>query len=356
MKAPNKEMVILAREARELTQRALADAIEVTQGTVSKIEHGQIEASDEVILKIALCLGFPVEFFYQQLSINDLPPSFFRRRLTDVPQKTIKAVRARWALLLRGLALLMPAVDFPECRVPQIDLGALGIGPDEVARRIRRLWAVPVGPIQNMTTLVEQMGVMVIPFDFGSDRIDGMSIYDRSLDLPPVIFVNNKIPGDRQRFTTAHELGHIAMHTHRDSLNDHELEDQADIFASEFLLPTDQIIGHLQSLSIQTLLGLKVHWKASMASLLMKASSLDLISDWHRTNLWKQFSKRGWKTVEPSPLPREEPGLLRQLLTLHQRELGYSDEELCALLCNISRDDMVALYAAAKPPGLRLVQ
>jgi Zn-dependent peptidase ImmA (M78 family)/transcriptional regulator with XRE-family HTH domain len=357
MSEPNRELIVLAREAREYTQEALAESIGVAQGTISKVENGQAIASDDLLQKISARLGFPLAFFFQELRTNELPSSFFRRRLTEISQKTIKAVRARWSILVRGLRVLLSAVEFPESRVPSFDLATLGIGSADAAQRTRLHWRVPIGPVANVTALVEFMGVLVVPFDFGSDRIDGMSIHDRSLGLPPVILVNKTIPGDRQRFTILHELGHLVLHSHLSpNFEDRALEHEADIFASEFLLPSDSIRGHLVSISLPILFGLKLHWKASIQALLMKADSLDMISESHKQRLWSTLSKRGWKRVEPNPIPREEPALLRQLVQLHEERLGYSEEELCSILCNISREDFRALYPTTKLAGLKLVQ
>lgn len=351
----NGEMITLARDWRGITQEELATASSVAQGTISKIENGRTDVPDDIVDRIAQALGFPREFFFQDIRMVELPQSFFRRRLTNVPQRTLKAARARWAVTLRGLRTLLEAVDFPECKAPRIDLGQSGMGPEEAARWLRREWNVPIGPVQNVTALIEKMGVLVVPFDFGSDRVAGMSISEPSLGLPPVIFVNRFTTGDRQRFTLLHELCHVCCHAHLvgDSSAERDLEDEADLFASEFLLPSAQIIGHLAEFKLSSLPGLKVHWKASMAALLMKARTLGLLSDTRNTNLWREFSRRGWKK-EPDTVPVEPPELLRRVVSLHEKQLGYTEAELCAILGHIGVADLPCLYPVEKR-GLRIV-
>ena len=52
------------RESRGLTQGQLAEMAGVTQGTISKIEHGNMNVSLEKITAIAAALGIhPVEMF-----------------------------------------------------------------------------------------------------------------------------------------------------------------------------------------------------------------------------------------------------------------------------------------------------
>lgn len=48
------------REAIDMTQRQLAAAVEVSQQTISNIEHGIRRPSDAVRVRIAAVLGVPV--------------------------------------------------------------------------------------------------------------------------------------------------------------------------------------------------------------------------------------------------------------------------------------------------------
>src|SRR6266545_2894496 len=155
--SPSKrELIVVAREARGFTQEMLSEAIGVAQGTLSKVENGQMPAAPELVEKIGGALDFPVDFFSADLRVRELPPSFFRRRLTGVPQKTIKAIRANWAIMLRSLPVLLAPVDFPEARVPFIDLAAAGKTPSAAAHEMRVNWHMSVGPVPNLVTLLEQ--------------------------------------------------------------------------------------------------------------------------------------------------------------------------------------------------------
>ena len=79
-----------------------------------------------------------------------------------------------------------------------------------MADRIRAAWLIPDGAINNLTILVESAGVIIIESDFGTNGIDGTSLWIS--ETPPLIFINKDLPQDRYRFTLAHELGHLIMH------------------------------------------------------------------------------------------------------------------------------------------------
>ena len=104
-----------------------------------------------------------------------------------------------------------------------------------------KTWLVPDGPISNLTASCERAGIIVVWCDFDAP-IDEITM--RVRDLPPCIFLNGGATADRMRFSLAHELGHIIMHR----IPTDEMEDEANRFAGEFLVPekllTNQVIGN----------------------------------------------------------------------------------------------------------------
>lgn len=58
------------------------------------------------------------------------------------------------------------------------------------------------------------------------------------------MFLNPKKTAEHGRFDAAHELGHLAMHTHTVPRN-REAELEADRFASAFLMPRGDVFGHV---------------------------------------------------------------------------------------------------------------
>ena len=58
----NPAMFVIAREARGLTQNALAERLGIKQAAVSKIENGVQAASDAVVAAYVRELNFPASF------------------------------------------------------------------------------------------------------------------------------------------------------------------------------------------------------------------------------------------------------------------------------------------------------
>ncbi len=89
----------------------------------------------------------------------------------------------------------------------------------------RRAWYLPSGPVSSMMECLERAGCIVMMCDMAEAKIDAASY--QVPGLPPVIFVNDALSGDRLRFTLAHELGHLILHRYPKP----EMEREADTFA-----------------------------------------------------------------------------------------------------------------------------
>jgi Zn-dependent peptidase ImmA (M78 family) len=194
-----------------------------------------------------------------------------------------------------------------------------------VAKAVRQYLMLPRGPVKNMTTALEDFGVVVVPFDPGTHMFSGASLLTEKPNY--VTVVNASMPGDRWRYTLAHELGHIVMH----SLPTPNMEEEADRFASEFLMPSDEIGPYLSDLTMDKLASLKKYWNVSMAAILKHAQVHGKITERQYRLLWEKMGKAGYRMREPAELdvPVEKPTILPQLLELHLKELGYTTEQLC---------------------------
>jgi Zn-dependent peptidase ImmA (M78 family)/DNA-binding XRE family transcriptional regulator len=324
------QLIILARESRGFSQSALAYQLAISQGTLSKIENGQASASDELIQKLSKFLNYPLGFFSQHYTFRNLPISFYRKRVST-KAAIVHAIRARINILRLHVLSLLKSVDIPECRVPFVDLAEYGGSPERVAQELRVRWHLPRGPIENLTRTLEDAGVIIIRCDFGTRQVDAVSFYEPMDDLPPMIFVSETIPGDRLRFSLAHETAHLILHSHL-PLPGEGIEDEADRFASELLMPATDIRNFLTRPTLTKLATLKPYWGVAIQALLMRAGQLGQITERQRRYLWMQVSGAGYRTQEPLPIPVEEPTLISELIQTHLEELGYDDTALSKLL------------------------
>jgi Zn-dependent peptidase ImmA (M78 family) len=262
-------------------------------------------------------------------------PSWFHRKRKHLPRAVLDRIHAEIAIRIRNISKLLQSTDVTAPQiVPQIDVDDFSGSIADIARHVRERWAVPRGPIANLIDLIERAGALVVPCDFGVSEIDAVGM--RLQGMPPLMFVNAGAPTDRLRFTVAHELGHLIMH----SLPNQDMEEQADLFASEFLMPELEIRPQLQRVDLTVLAVLKRVWRVSMAALLVRAKQLKVITQAKYTALWKQMSALGFRRREPGELDLapETPRLLDELLAFHRERLSMSLDDLLALFTLHDRD------------------
>jgi Zn-dependent peptidase ImmA (M78 family)/DNA-binding XRE family transcriptional regulator len=337
--AVNPAMIILAREARGLTQTELAELIGVSQAMLSKVEAGGKAPTEAMLSRLAEHLQYPETFFYQTDPVFGPGLSeFFHRKRQDVGVKTLAKIHAQINIIRMHVARLLRSVDFKSPnRIRPIDLDEFEQKPDEIARAVRRAWQIPDGPIPNVIRVIEDAGGIVIRYPFGTPRVDAISRWVPG--MPPLFFVNEGMPTDRERLTLCHELGHLVMH----DVPNGDMEAQANQFASEFLMPAREIAPQLDRVSLARLAAMKPYWRVSMAALLYRAEFLKRIPRRSSQFLWMQMTP--YKRQEPPELDLapEEPTLLREILDLHRNTFGYGLPEFAQML-NAKPAELVTTY------------
>jgi Zn-dependent peptidase ImmA (M78 family)/DNA-binding XRE family transcriptional regulator len=349
----NNEMVLLGRQLRRVTQGELASAINITQGHLSKIEHGLTEPSEAVIEQISKELNLPRGFFFRKGRIYGLPISIQYRKKATAGQHSLDYINALFNTHVLNLTALLTSVELKnEFEIPKLDIYEYKGNIEKIADSVRRNWLLPKGPIKNLTESLEQAGCIVIWCDLSNIPVYGLSFVPGK---HPCIFLNKNQPADKMRFTLAHELGHLVMH----SVPNSEMEKEADQFASAFLMPFDDIRKDLIGrVSLPRIASLKPLWRVSMQSLLVRAKAIGVISETQSRYLWQQISSLGLRMHEPPELDfdYEAPTLLESIFKIHMDNLGYSIDEIADMI-KLHKSDLLNMYPflEKKKGHLRLI-
>lgn len=338
----NHSLLETARESRCYTQKEAAIRIGISQAKLSKAERGEQTLGDDMLEKVAQAYDYPVSFFYGNQDSSPEGHMYFRRRLSG-SAKLYASIIAKTKILKRAIDELAPSVDLPECKFQPFDTQL--DTPEEIARKTRYLLGIYKGRMPNLTTLIEANGIIIISFDFGTDKLDGLStITSKGYK---VIFMNSEMPNDRKRFSLAHELGHMIMHMETTPKFPEEVENEANRFASELLMPCDEIRNSLYKLNLGKLADLKRSWHVSIKSLIYRAHALKTITDQQNRNWQINYSKNGYNKEEPVLLPKEKPQLMAGIINLFKNELSYDDQDLMHMT-NINRNDFNEYFMSAK--------
>jgi Zn-dependent peptidase ImmA (M78 family)/DNA-binding XRE family transcriptional regulator len=334
-----------AREAMGLSLRELEAAIQrqVSAQAIGKYERNEMMPSSTILLALSKALNVLPEYLLSEREI-ELTGVDFRK----APHAGAKEERAVEASVLnqveRYLALeeLLPGVGQPWNMPAVEDFTIRSIeDAEQAADALRHLWKLGIDPIPFMAELLEDKGVKVIALEL-PENISGSKAFvcRPNCGDVPVIVVNQKHNGERQRFTLSHELAHLVLRFN--GLSDAEQEKAADRFAGAFLMAKDMVLrllgAHRKSISIGELVELKKIFKVSIASLVVRCAQLGLLPKAAYGRLWTQIKDLGWNSqssAEPCLFPAELPQRMERLCLRAVAE-GVISEARAAELLNIS--------------------
>jgi IrrE N-terminal-like domain len=135
-----------------------------------------------------------------------------------------------------------------------------------------------------VTRMMERAGIAMasVSAPFGNDRLleghCGMSHHPAWSPRASVGLVTG-MAGDRQRFTLAHEFGHVVLHSRRRVSEPDQREREADYFAGALLLPrlcAEEEIA--ESLTLGGYMGIKAKFGISLHAIIARAQRLGLIT------------------------------------------------------------------------------
>lgn len=336
MKNFNGEQLKKARVYRGYTVGELAELSGYQRQTISMYENGKSTPIDIlVIMNLSRVLNFPPQFFTDQ-SVKLSSGSTYFRALLTTNKKYRNQQEQKMEFVAALYSFIQEYVDFPELNLPEIPCD---VSPEEAAGILRKHWGLGDRPISNLIYTVEENGIIVTSFKTETDDVDAFS---KMIEIEGeqryfIGYSSNKTSAARVHFDVAHELGHICLHGWSEDVESlskeefKEREEQAHRFAAAFLLPEstfrrDVIAGPY---SLPYYKQLKQKWKVSMAAMIRRAYTLNIISADDYQMLVRTMQRRSiWKN-EPldDVLITSEPSLLRTSVMMLLSEKVFTAKE-----------------------------
>lgn len=316
----------IAREFRGLQKSGLAMQVGLTPGAISQFESGKARPNPQTLARLSMALGFPPSFFAQSNNLNVIASDQCHfRSLRSCSQLARRKMVSAGSIVDRIVEYVDANVHLPDEQVTPCTVNATHSDEEieQAAMNVRGNWGLGSGPISNVVHLLESKGVLVFRLLEDCRALDAFSLWHSG--RPFVYLSTEKNSPSRSRFDISHELGHLIMHPEY-LPGDRRQEEQANRFASSFLLPRDPFVAECpRRLVWDHFRELKRRWGVSLAALVRRARDLRLISEdtYRRANV--QIGKRGWKTAEPDEPEIEQPTILPQAMRLlSQKEGSFS--------------------------------
>lgn len=301
--------LVVARKRRRMTLAQLAATSSVSVRSITAFEHGHKQPGAETLDALASALDFPRSFF-EECAIDDIP-------LGSVSFRALSKMSAldRDAALGAGqLTVLINDWIERHFRLPRPAVPTLShLDPEEAAERVRALWGLGEAPIPNMVHLLEANGVRVFSLAVDCANVDAFSLRYRG---NPFTLLNTRKSGERGRFDAAHELGHLVLHSDDRPAHGVEAEEQANRFASAFLMPRAGVLAQsLRHATPDKILLAKRKWKVAAVALAYRVHDLGLLSDWKYKAVSKRLAELGYRRDEPGGITRETSQVLGKVFS-----------------------------------------
>ncbi len=349
------ERLKLAREASGLSLRGLAEQAGISHQAVTKYEKGMDVPSSGVLLQLARSLGVKTEFFFRPDTKLVIVPAYRKRSTLGRRQETAIVARIQeWLERYSELEGFFLPDQMPQFTLPrELDQHVATLDQvEQVAETLRVAWGVGLDPIENFMGMLEDRGIKVGLVE-GSVAFDACTFWAGG---DPILVVKKDLPGDRQRFNLAHELGHLVLKPDVGL----DPEKVAHRFAGAFLVPASAARRELgdrrRSISIPELQLLKHKYGLSMQGWIYRAKDLRILPEPAATDMFREFRMNGWHVQEPGePMESEKPVRMQQLTLRATAEDLISESRAAELLGVPLREFLVLTFGGQgdEPQDLR---
>jgi len=331
----------LARLAAGLSLRDLQARIgnRVTAQAIGKYERNEDVPSSGVLIALGEALGVSLDYLAgdQEMVLEGV--EFRKKQITskkEQAQVEAKALHVIERYLMVEEILGLPSAQWDKPRDAPYPVRELA-DADRAAQGLRESWNLGIDPIPNVVELLEERGIKIIIVD-SEENIDGLAADVRRAGKEPVriIVICKGAHGERQRFSLAHELGHMVMEVEGD---EKFREKAAHRFAGAFLMPAEVLwskVGkHRSSIGWRELFALKELLGASVQAIAYRCSDLGIFPPVLAQRLFREFSRLGFRSApnyEPNHLKEEEPRRFERLCYRALAEDAISEAKAAELL------------------------
>lgn len=342
-----------ARSLHRITQEAAASKLGMARTTLVAIEAGKRAVSSQELRQFAELYDVPEgELINEDVVPLELDVEF-RSAATEL-EAADEVLVANMLNRLGSSALQLeallgqapPRVDLPAVVVSKS--GSLDRQAEDAALQLRSRLGIGLGPIQNLSSLMEfEMGLRVFERPLPS-RISGAVAFNDKVG--GFVLLNSLHPPYRRRVTGAHEVGHAL--TRQTSLVVHfdgethqsRTERFCDLFGIAFLAPATAVRRKAKELkdlfgqfSVRQLLVMAVFFNISIEAMTRRLESLDMLPQGTFATLKKQGVglEHRRRVAEEMSVPEEsQPFTARSLLlagVAYEREL-LSEQQVASML------------------------
>lgn len=326
------------KRIRLLKNLSLSDAaalLNMSAPAVAKYEKGEINPNSEKLIEFANAYNVKVIEFLKTYNIPQMKFTAFRKR------KRLKGQNLELLeeIIQNEVAKHLEVMEINNTNEITTKIKRYNCNNLEDAENATRQFRdyikfSNIQPISDLINTLENIGILIIQIDNPDNRFDdfdGLSEYVNN--IPVIVLLNGINDGARQRFTIAHELGHLVLIISNDNLDEEKLCNR---FASSLLMPKEAVVNEFGEsrniISLYELGAFKKEYKVSIAATLYRLKDLDIISEYTYKNLSINLSKNFGKKKEPIPIEPEKSYQFKKIVHKLENNNIISLNKACEFL------------------------
>lgn len=323
------------RLLRDLSLREASKLLNMSAPGLSKYEKGEIIPNSQKLIEFANVYKVKVLDLLNVYNVPEMKFNSFmkRQRLQGKNLELLKdIIQSKVANYLEVIE--MNRIDSDNIKLKKYICNSFEDAED-AALKFRKDYDLSKNqPISDLINILENIGIIIVQIENQNNRFadfDGLS--EKINNIPIIVLLDNITDGARQRFTIAHELGHLVLDIKDSDIDEEKLCNR---FASALLMPRGAIINEFGSsrnnISFFELRAFKMEYKVSMAATVYRLRELNVISEYLFRNINIFFSKNGYKKEEPDLIGAEKSYQFKRLVHKLEADNIISLNRACELL------------------------
>lgn len=301
-----------ARTDAGMTQADLAARTGLERTALVRVEAGERKVSATELMSLADALGRPVDWFF-----TESPAAVVSRRRDPAVGGFSRVLDLALENAARDVAFLSRRRVISASGRTTRKTPATFQDAENLARDTRAEAAVPDGPLRDLQSVCESLGLFAFSLALGADAGDAASV---QVEDHGVAVINGSTDPGRRRFSLAHELGHhLAGDAYEPAprLGGSDAERMINAFAAYLLMPRaavhaawDEFSAHsARRAAIAVAVRFGVSWTAAcnqltnLALIDQRGRELLVADDLRRGELF-EFGERYVPELDPPSVPR----------------------------------------------------
>lgn len=328
------------RLLKNLSLKEAGNLLNMSATAISKYEKGEILPDSQKVIAFANAYGVKAIELLKTYKVPEMKFTSFRKkkRLTGQNLELLKEI------IQKDVSKYLEVIELNNIETNNISLKKYPCNTLEDAENAAFNFRNDINisnkqPIVDLIQILENLGIVIIQIKNTDNRFkdfDGLS--EIVTNIPTIILPDNMKDGARQRFTIAHELGHLILNIKDKKVDEEKLCNR---FASALLMPNEAVKNEFGksrgNISFFELTAFKKEYKVSYAAIIYRLKDLNIISEYLYKRLSIIISKNIGK-IDPNPIQPETSYQFEKMVYKLEADKVITLNKACELL-EVSTDE-----------------